>query len=79
MSRDYYAEALELAQILEAEGRRSDSKLLRDAIADGATGSEILMALRWHLKRIEEATSESDTETRSRIRDLSTAIGRALR
>ena len=78
MTRDYYAEARDIAQSLDNGGLSEDARGLRDAIAAGATGTEILMALRWHLQRIANATLSLDFATREKIRDLTEAISSAL-
>ena len=48
MARDYYADATALAAKLAAHGYGLWAQQLTDAIAAGATATEIVMALRWH-------------------------------
>jgi hypothetical protein len=78
MTRDYYQEAREIALRLERDGGKADAESLVDAIESGATGTEILMALRWHLDRIEASNPATSPETLLRIRALRKAINAAL-
>lgn len=78
MTRDYYAEAREIARCLEQDGLTAEALAVVDAIESGSTGTEILMALQWHLQRIEGSNPATSLQTRRRIRDLSAAIGAAL-
>ena len=78
MAIDYYAEAGEIARCLERDGLARDAQNLRDAISDGSTGTEILMALRWHLQRIDKARPATSPETLGQIRSLAAAIGAVL-
>ena len=78
MTRDYYADARDIATLLQQAGLVSEAATLVDAIEGGSTGTEILMALRWHLDRIEKVASVIDAQTRRRMVDLSQAISMAL-
>lgn len=78
MSRDYYAEAMGIAQRLDDEGLADKARALREAIETGSTGTEILMALRWNLQRIDSENLGVGMSTRERIRELGAAIGVAL-
>lgn len=78
MPRDYYAEARDLARQLEDEGATTDAEALRDAIAAGSTATEISMALRWHLARIDRENPPESADTRKRIQELASAIDAAL-
>ena len=49
---DHYAAAHELIEELRSKGHTSEANLLVEAIAGGATGTEIFMALRFHLLEI---------------------------
>ncbi len=53
---DYYAAAEELISRLEKEGHAVDAAKLRTAIEEGSTGTEIFMALRFHLTEIVKQT-----------------------
>ena len=59
---DVYANAKWLCGHLEARGQTQPADELRIAIAAGATGTEILMALRWHLQQLREAGAFSNDE-----------------
>ena len=78
MARDYYAEAKDLAAILDRDGLPEQAQALVRAIDDGSTGTEILMALRWHLERIDSSKFKLTTRTRARVRELGKAISDAL-
>jgi hypothetical protein len=78
MTRDYYAEARDIARSLEQNGLTAEARALVDAIDAGSTGTEILMALRWRLQRIDESNPKTSLQTRHRIRDLCAAIDIAL-
>ena len=78
MARDYYAEAKELAVLLEREGLAEEARSLVHAIADGSTATEILMAIRWHLERIDTPKFKLAPQTRARVRELRQAIAVAL-
>lgn len=49
---DYYAATEELISRLEQDGHVRDAAKLRSAIEEGSTGTEIFMALRFHLAEI---------------------------
>jgi hypothetical protein len=74
MTRDYHAEAREIARCLEDGGCSNDARSLIDAIETGSTGTEILMALRWNL----QANLAMNLAVRARIRDLAGAISGVL-
>lgn len=78
MTRDYHREARDIASRLEQEGLKAESASLVEAIEGGSTGTEILMALRWHLDRVDKGGAVKDPETRRLVVDLSQAIGSAL-
>lgn len=71
MTRDLYAEASALARELDDP---EQARALTDAIAAGATGTEIHMALAWHLRRVAAGPSP----LAARARELADAIDRAL-
>jgi hypothetical protein len=78
MARDYYAEAKEVALLLEREGFAEEGQSLVRAISDGSTGTEILMAIRSRLERIDSPKVKLTSETRARVRELRHAIAGAL-
>lgn len=78
MTSDYYAEAREVARSLDQEGLKEEAQSLRDAIDSGSTGTEILMALRWHLQRIGNTNALMSPAIRAKIRGLAGSIDAAL-
>lgn len=74
---DYYAAAQELISRLENEGHAADAAKLRSAIEDGSTGTEILMALRFHLAEIIRQTplkGESQIKASRLLAELNDAL-----
>jgi len=49
---DYYGVAEEIISRMENEGHAAEAANLRGAMEEGATGTEIFMALRFHLAGI---------------------------
>ena len=49
---DYYQETLSLIENLGREGQSSDAAQLQDAIDHSSTGTELVMSIRWHLKKM---------------------------
>jgi len=49
---DHYAAARDLMSRLDNDGYAADAATLRSAMENGATGTEIFMALRFHLSEI---------------------------
>lgn len=45
----------ELADLLRKRGKHGDAQRVIDAIETGSTGTEILMALRWHVSELIKA------------------------
>lgn len=78
MAMDYYAEAREVARCLQQDGFTAEASTLEEAIDSGSTGTEILMALRWHLQRIDQSNISASLQTRQRIRALVIAVDNAL-
>jgi hypothetical protein len=70
MAPDWYAEARDMARSLDQENLKNEAQSLRDAIDNGSTATEILMALRRQLKRIDQANLSISLEMRGRIRHL---------
>ena len=77
-ARDSYAEAQDVAASLEGEGLQHEADALRSAVDGGSMATEILMALRFHLRRIETLKSQVSQDTRLRARSLGQAITEAL-
>ena len=70
MSVDYYLEAGHIIDALMSEGMEWEATKLRDVITAGATSTEILMGMRWHLQEIDRASASKNAETKRRIKDL---------
>jgi hypothetical protein len=78
MIRDFYAEAAHVAQALLIEGLADEAESLRGAVASGATATEILMGIRWHLRGIERANRVRDKATTRMVRELLAELEKAL-
>lgn len=76
MSYDYYSEARKLAALIQPFSSESAKKIL-SALADGATATEILMMLRWHIQSFLDERIGSD-ESRSLARALVDKIDVAI-
>lgn len=74
---DYYAAASELISGLKADGYEADASKLQMAIEDGSTGTEILMALRFHLSGVIRRVPLS-VELRARASNLLTELNDVL-
>ncbi|MSP73584.1 MAG: hypothetical protein EXR76_15715 [Myxococcales bacterium] len=74
---DPYAEAADLIARLQAVGRQADAEVLQDAIDSGSTGTEIFMALRWHLEDLLKKGLPDDL--RKRAARLEAFLAAALR
>jgi hypothetical protein len=79
MSRDYYADTRDLAAKLTARGLGVWSQRLTDAVAAGATGTEIVMALRWILAQMLEAEPALPDDLRDQATHVHTGLDRLLR
>jgi hypothetical protein len=78
MAPDYYAEARDIARSLDQANLKNEAQCLRDAIDNGSTATEILMALRWQLKRVDQANLIISLEVRDRIRHLAAELASVL-
>ena len=78
MARDFYAETEHVAQALLAEGLVDEAESLRGAVAAGATATEILMRVRWHLRGIERANRVRDNATTRIVRELLAELDKVL-
>ena len=78
MAIDYYAEADEVMNELDAEGLTVEAESLRNIIAGGSTATEILMGLRWELRQIDDANKVADMTAKRRIRKLIAELDRVL-
>jgi hypothetical protein len=79
MARDYYAETRDLANKLAEQGYGSWSQRLTDEMAAGATGTEIVMGLRWTLARLLETEAALPAGLREEAQGLHGALDRLLR
>jgi hypothetical protein len=76
--RDHDAEARELIGVLAAAGYAERSARLQDAIEGGATGTEIVMALRWELKQLVDGERDLPPPLRAQARRLRRGLRPAL-
>jgi hypothetical protein len=78
MAIDYYAEAREIIDALRSEDLVSEAEDLREVMEAGATATEILMGVRWHLEQIDRANKTSNVVTKRKIRNLVQELNRVL-
>ena len=79
MTRDLYADAQVLDNDMGEAGYPEWDRRIDDAIAAGATSTEILMALRWTLSELLAHEAALDEPLRERVSWLAEEIGRVLR
>jgi hypothetical protein len=79
MARDYYAEARALSAKLTEQGYGTWSEQLTDKIAAGATGTEIVMGLRWVLAQLLQNDDGLPADLREEARRLHQGLDRLLR
>jgi hypothetical protein len=75
---DHYAATRDLISHLESDGYAADAAKLRSSMEDGATGTEILMALRFHLSeivRLVPLDGESQIQASRLLVELNNALG----
>ena len=78
MPYDHYEEVEELISMLENTSLQHYRKALQNAIDEGATGTEIFMALRWNIERL-LAESSVDHATGAKAKKLLSELDNALR
>ncbi len=78
MARDFYAEAEQIADGLASEGLVGEADGLRSVIASGATATEILMGVRWHLQNIDRANKTTNLDIKRKVRDLIAELNKVL-
>lgn len=78
MASDLYADGYIVAARLQAMGQLEWSNRVSGAIDSGATGTEILMGLRWQLLELGRVGSDLDGGTAALVSSLAEAIGKAL-
>jgi len=74
MAADYYADAIEISAALAAEGRSRDAEAIRATVNDGSTATEILMGIRWHLRKLVDQKIVLRRETAERVTRLLTQL-----
>lgn len=74
-----YSESDELAQKLRDKGHVEWADKVESAIAGGCTGTEIMMHLRWELRRLKVDLSSSDSEINALVTTLVNHINSTLR
>ena len=78
MAHDYDADARALADELRRTGYPTWADQLTDVIVGGATGSEIMMRLRWTLDQLTASEPALPAALLRRARRLRDAMDRAL-
>ena len=76
---DHYSVAKDIARRLAEAGHPDWKERLEDAMAAGATGTEICMALRWNLRNLLRSKIKIDTETRAQVNELISKLNSALK
>jgi hypothetical protein len=79
VARDDDAEARALAAKLDQQGYGTWSQRLTDMIAAGATGTEIVMGLRWVLAQLLQGEDGLPADLRDEARGLHRGLDRLLR
>ena len=78
MAYDYYKVADEICDRLQASGLEEQAQRIKEAIASGSTGTEILMALRFEVGELLKGNASLDAELRLEIQSLISHINAAL-
>lgn len=78
MSYDHYSVAKNVADSLDAEGHTDWAKEIRDAMAEGATGTEVFMGLRWQLRQVTNSGLAISPMLQSQIEELLSQLGNSL-
>lgn len=78
MVSDPYDEARRIAQTLRSKGLTDWSSKIDDAIAGGATATEILMGLRWLMRELLQQ-GELSEDLRLQVNELTLALDALLR
>ncbi len=74
MATELYEKIIRFSDALEAEGYHEWSQMLSDSIEYGSTGSEILMASRFHLINLLESDEIVEPSLRIQARGLLKSI-----
>jgi len=78
MSYDHYQETEELISMLGNAGLKQYGESLQRAMDEGATGTEIFMALRWHIDQLLAEPSMDDV-IKAKAKRLLNELDKALR
>lgn len=77
MAYDHYQETEELISMLKNTDIKHYGESLQRAMDEGATGTEIFMALRWHVRQL-LAESSMDDVMRAKAKRLLNELDKAL-
>lgn len=75
---DHYQEAKSIITMLQGTALNGYGDLLQNAMDEGATGTEIFMALRWNIEKLLKEDGLDDL-TRVRAKQLWEELDKALR
>jgi len=75
---DHYAAANQLADRLDLEGHNEWASKIRNAMAEGATGTEIFMRLRWQLTQLRDRQAWLSKTSREQLEELLTELEKSL-
>ena len=78
MARDFYAETEQVIDALATEGLKEEADGLRNVMAGGATATEILMGVRWHLQNIDRSNRTVNLGTKRKVRELIAELNQVL-
>jgi hypothetical protein len=75
---DYYADARTIAEMLRRDGLLAEAAALLNALAAGATATEILMRMRWELQKLRQAHRVDNALLERRVDELLQALNAVL-
>jgi hypothetical protein len=67
MNRDWHAMTYELLPLLEQEGFRGEVGKIKEVMSTSTSGTEIAMAIRWHLRQGNVERKVTNDITREKI------------
>ena len=70
MNKDFVYESKKLASDLREIGFENEYKIIIDSIESGATGTEILMALKWNIGKILKKQKNLEKDLKERMKDI---------
>lgn len=79
LNYDYYRTAKDIANQLASVGYQDWAIKIKDAIASGSTGTEIIMALRWNIKKIKESNLEIPLAIKNLIEEFLVYVEEVLK